>query len=495
MLTESFLNSCFSLLLNCKVKVRRDKSLYRDILEILDFYEKTQGSEIPITLKSKFDCLKRISEMLGEGKTPENSIDSVVSSEKYKHLIDFLCVKQSEELKDCVVSDIVNQVRLRKKLNFLLSNFKELNSFICSVKEGTFESLDNVVEDYETVVRTMYANLMEQSRMVSIESSCSLDLEKDDYGSVIEMIKKKYERVNVTPTGFDVFDNDVFNGGFEPSRLYVFGGGSGSGKSTLLNNFIIRSATLDENMFFKTAKKREGKKVFVYVTLENTIEEALLRTYQPLFDRTVTQVLQDLVSKRIDLKSELLEYLTKTNSTVIMKYFPATTISSVDLMMVLDDAISQYGKDAIVGLYVDYLDLLKTDVKYDMYRLELGHITLCLKNLAVDYNIPVITATQIGRSVYKGVTDARALTMDLIGESIKKVEHADFVAVLSKDKTDQTTVHLKVGKNRSGKSDVAIDFKVDFTKFKFINGFRATSAPEDEETKLTPFGGLGFDSF
>jgi len=155
-----------------------------------------------------------------------------------------------------------------------------------------------------------------------------------------------------------------------------------------------------------------------------------------------------------------------------MKYFPATTISSLDLMGVVDDVMEEYGHENIAGLYIDYLDLLKTDTRYDIYRLELGHITLALKTLAVQFNIPVITGTQLGRSAYK-INQSSDLGVDQISESIKKVEHADFVGLLAKDPIDDFLVHGKIGKNRSGKSNVSIDFKVDFSRFKFISATKS----------------------
>jgi replicative DNA helicase len=336
---------------------------------------------------------------------------------------------------------------------------------------------------------------MEHSRSVSIESSSSLDLRKDPYTSVVDTIKKHYDRTNITPTGFDIFDHNVLNGGFEPSRLYIFAGGTGSGKSTLINNLIIRSATMDSSSFFSTRKKTSENRVYVYVTLENTIEEALLRTYQPLFSKTTQDVLFMMSNYSIEdasnkIKTEMTDELDKNKSNIIMKYFPGTTISTVDLMMVLDDVINEYGKESIMGLFVDYLDLLKTDVKYDMYRLELGHITLSLKALAVAYGIPVITGTQLGRSIYR-TPDSYSLNLDQVGESIKKIEHADFVALLNKDLHDDTLVHMKIGKNRSGKSNVALDFKVRFDMFKFLQGYRAASEQIDPTTQDQAFSGFG----
>jgi len=493
MITESFLNSCFSVALNKTTKIRRNKNLYRDIIEILDFYEKEQGADIPIFLKGKFDCLRSVCEMLEQGKNPENVIDSIVVSGKNKQLLDFLYTKHTEELGDSALLDNINQVRLRRKLIFLLSNFDKLNDLVTSIKDSSFDSLDEVIQDYEEVVRSLYSNLMEQSRIVSIEASSSLDLGKDDYSDVVALIKKKYETVNVTPTGFSVLDGEVFNGGFEPSRLYVFAGGTGSGKSTLLNNFIINSATSDK-VFLKSPKR-----VYVYVTLENTIEEALLRTYQCLFDKTLVEVLQSLSSKdprqgAAEIRDNIVNHLNKTNSTIVMKYFPPMTVSVVDLMMALDDVVIDYGKDSIAGLFVDYLDLLRTNVKFDMYRLELGYITLALKALAVSYNIPVITATQLNRDVYR-VNDARSLFLDHVSESIKKVEHADCVCLLNKDPSDDKLIHMKVGKNRSGRSNVALEFRVDFSRFKFLNGYKLERRADKDEVVATFTGFREISSF
>jgi replicative DNA helicase len=218
----------------------------------------------------------------------------------------------------------------------------------------------------------------------------------------------------------------------------------------------------------KFPKNGKINRVYVYITLENTIEEALMRTYMPMFNLTVPEMLREIGSGS-DIKKLIATKLKESGSTIIMKYFPAMTVSPIDLMGVVDEVIDIYGKDCVAGLYVDYLDLLKADTRYDMYRLELGHITLSLKSLAVQYNIPVITASQLGRSAYR-IGNAQELGVDQISESIKKVEHADFVMLLAKDPINDKVVHGKVGKNRSGKSNLAIDFDVDFERFKFGHG-------------------------
>lgn len=497
MLTEIFLNSCFSVCLNEKTIVKRDKTLFRDILDVLTFYENKKTIEIPVTIQTKFDCLKKICQMSLDDKAMDNILDSLSFGEKYASLNDFITLKRIENINDNTTLDHVRQIRLRKKLNSLFTNYDQLSNFIESLNAGTFESIDDLVLDYEQIVKTLYTTMMQENRGIAIEASASLDLAKDDYSSVLELIMKKYERKNAISTGFSIFDIDVLNGGFEPSRTYVFGGASGAGKSTLLNNFIVNSAS--SPMMINQDEPEDDKwKVYIYITLENTIEESLLRTYQPLFSKSTSQVIAE-IRNGVNIKDKIVHEIAKTKSSIVMKYFPAMSISTVDIMAVLDEVIAEYGPGCIKGVYIDYLDLLRTDTKFDLYRLELGQITLSLKTMAVEYNVPVITATQLGRSAYR-VEQSHDLNLDQISESIKKVEHSDFVALLSKDPHEDNLVHLKVAKNRSGKSDVAIDFRVDFNRFKFLSGTKVEAKPKSKteskssdgmEQKSVRFDGLG----
>jgi len=432
--------------------------------------------------------------MLLDGKTADSVRDSVSLSEKFKQHQDFLDLKINEDLKDVIFQDFIRQVRIRKKIGALFQNYDELNKVLDSIKDGSFDSIDDLVEDYEVTIKTLYTNMMESNRAVTIESASSLDLMKDDYASVINMITKKYEKTNKTPTGFHLLDTpEYLNGGYEPSRLYVWGGGSGAGKSTMLNNSIYRAALSHSTLTLDGIKKPpvpgEIHNVYIYVTLENTIEEALMRTYQPMFDKTIPMMITD-IKENVPIGETISNELAKNSSTIIMKYFPAMSISTLDLMGVVDEAIEEYGIDSIRGLYVDYLDLLKTDTKYDIYRLELGHITLALKTLAVQYNIPVITATQLSRSVYN-IQESRELSLNQMSESIKKVEHADFVGLLGKDQNDNSIVHGKIGKNRAGKSNVALQFIVDFSKFKFIDA--TVAANKSKLDSSVSYDSLKFD--
>jgi len=484
MLTEVFLDMCFSTILG-KNNVKQNNSLYKDVLSILGQCKKNKKIEVPINVKPKFDLLETICIMKQEGKSNSNIIDSLSFSKKTQDYNQFLYDKTNEEISDTQSADNVRQIRVRTKLQSLFSNYDELITVLDSIRDGSFDSIDNVVSDYENMVKKIHMSIMDTNKGAAIESSSSLDLVDDDYENVLEQILNKYEKTSRISTGFDILDNECFFGGYERSRLYMYAGASGSGKSTIMVNSMINSAT--KTSFDLNIK---NKKVYVYISLENTVEETLLRMYQDLFRKTVPQALSD-VRNKVDIKKRINDELIKNNSTIVIKYFKPMVTSPMDIASVLDDTVAKYGRESIQLLSVDYLDLLKSDLQNDLYRMELGYITLSLKTIAVEYNIPVVTATQLNRSAFR-VKSAAELNLDQLSESSKKIDHSDCIVLLVKDDVCQDRVFMKVGKNRSGKSNVSIDWKVDFAICKFMSGALASGSKTAQQTSdnVLSFSGL-----
>jgi len=252
-----------------------------------------------------------------------------------------------------------------------------------------------------------------------------------------------------------------------------------SGKSTFLINILNRCIEEFGNKFKDKVEKdksavNDPKKVFIYITLENLIDESLMRMYQSMFDRSYDDLINLVISdSNTEIKQNISSKLDAANTTVIMKYFPKFSITPTDINMIIDDVASVYGKENIQAVLVDYLDLLEMDrIKYksnDMYRLELSKITSALKDIAVEHNLPLITLTQLGRDVYGKSFDPKSLNLGLISEAIKKVEHADFVSLMVRDASDESKIYLYVGKNRGGKSNVHMIVDVELEKFKFLS--------------------------
>lgn len=466
LITESFINTCFSLIF-CKTNVRKNRNLYSDIIEILNINDKN-SIDLPILLKNKIECLNKICNLKLENKTDDNIIDSLSLSDKYKNIIPTLELKRNDELNENIILDLVKQVRLRKKLNFLLSNYNNLYNVLNTIRDNNFDSIDDIINDYENIIKKSYSNIIEQNRDVNIEAISSIDLTKDDFNPLLNKIVEKYDRKNTIPSGYDLLDNYILNSGFEKGRIYITCGTAGSGKSTLLINLMINAA---RNQFL--INNSNNKKIFLYVTLENTVEESFMRLYQCLFNKTTQEILQDIQNK-VDIQKMICDEFNKNNSTIILKYFKPEITTVSDIRVVIDEIINEYGKENIQSLYLDYLDMLAADNKTDNRWQDIGSVCLSLKLLSSEYNISIISPSHLERSSYS-VDNIDKLSLANVGKSLLKVENSDSIIFMIPDKLDDSLIHAKMLKNRSGKNNISFDFKVNFENFKFINCFKVGS--------------------
>jgi replicative DNA helicase len=456
MITDHFLNTCITVCLSNSGRVT--DPIIQDIQDILLTFEKT--AEVPLEINQKFALLKILCDFKMAGKTKDTIIDSIVSFGQFVSMKDYLILK-SNEVEDDKISDYVKQIRCKKKFSLLLKDFNKLSKFVEDFDTSEFDSLEKVVVDYEDLISDIYSIMAEEKRKDNISKVSSLSLRNDNYTNVFDQIKLNYSGVNTVPTGYQELDK-LMRGGYDPGRLYVFGGASGDGKSAYLINNI-------KNAVEKDSRDKDGLiNVYAYISLENLIDESLLRLYSSWSQKDYDKILTNWDSERRVAETFLRNKVQVHNAEVDIQYKAPDTFTVFDLRVYIQSLRNAYkGKGRLRAVYVDYLDLLKSAKSFDVYRLELGYITLLLKVVAVAENIPIITATQLNRDGY----DKGTFSLTQMGESIKKVEHSDFVALLKAQlpdamgKTRFQDLDVYIGKNRCGAKDKKITLRADFSKF------------------------------
>jgi replicative DNA helicase len=483
MITEQFINSCFHLILSKTPNdnlIQSDKKIFSDMLNTLKVYENKKQIEIPINIQNKYDCLKKICELkVNKGETTEYAVDNVFLSDKFLDLKDYIETTREEELDNEQIDDILKQIRVRVKISQLFySNYDAMNDFFTNVKSGNFDSSDDLLKAYESFIKEQHMLIMEFDRNDNSKKSSNLSICEDVCDDITTSIKLKYDKKNKLPTGYSIFDDLIFYGGFDPGRLYMFAGGSGAGKSTLLLNLISNVADTYARKNLIEQKEEGIDNVVIYVTMENPIDESVFRLYMSIKNRNQDEALEDIDSG-INVREEVSNYFKNGRTNVLLKFYPAYSIGCFELMSILDDAIAKYGKNKIKGLYLDYLDLLISHKQNELYRLELSYIAATLKIIANHYNIPIITATQLNRSIYT-IISPDELNLSQMSEAIKKVEHADFVLLMGQDKFEPDLIHAKVGKNRCGKNGVPLGFKFDFERYKLLNCYKNNNTTKND---------------
>ena len=107
-----------------------------------------------------------------------------------------------------------------------------------------FDTIEDVIEEWRDIVKTASSAVADYELKTRSDLVSSFNTRTDGLDSLIREIRKKYSKANVVPSGIPELDIEFLNGGFQPSRVHLFGGTSGSGKSVLLLNFAKRAAMI-----------------------------------------------------------------------------------------------------------------------------------------------------------------------------------------------------------------------------------------------------------
>lgn len=465
MLTETFINLCCSVLLG---EHKFESSVYS---AITDIFSVVKEDTIPITFRPKYQ-LVQIALKLRENKlTNEQIIDNIVAAGHFKQLDTFIREIGKRIITAEQIAAAEQRIFENRKFVTTQIDIDTFSHFVTSYENGEFSNGSEITDKWEQLISSAHSTILQQQRQRSTESIRELDLFNDDYSSVIKAIEANYGGKNSISTGYDGLDQDM-NGGFEPQRLYIICGASGDGKSTLLLNFV-RNA-VERN------KDRTGLPILIpYYTMENLVDETLVRLYCSITRKTPKEILQNFAEEMTTIEPFMKSWMEKYNARVIIKWFTPGATSVSDLFASNETIQHEWaGKGILKATYIDYLDLLRSGKVFDLHRLELGQITMDMKMSAAIQRIPWITVTQLNRMAYE-TTDMPTLAN--ISESMKKVDNADFIALIKStsnqpdDNEDLKYVHssqaksemkISIQKNRSGAKNGFVTLNADFSRFR-----------------------------
>tara|TARA_R110001583_G_scaffold48919_7_gene153110 strand:+ start:1811 stop:3187 length:1377 start_codon:yes stop_codon:yes gene_type:complete len=299
----------------------------------------------------------------------------------------------------------------------------------------------------------------------ALEESVSL-ISSDKYDSVIDVMKKalsvgtpstvghdffqdieaRFTKINriTCPTGIPPLDKkDVMNGGLARGEIGVVTANTGVGKSHFLVH--VGSEAL-----------RVGKNVLHY-TFELTETSVGIR-----YDSNLCNIQSNQV---IDRKKEVLEYYNNTNlGRLIIKEYPtgSATIST------LRNHIEKLQLKSFVPslIIIDYADIMRSTRSYDSLRHELKLIYEELRNLAMDLNIPIWTASQANRES----ANSSVVGLENMSEAYGKAMVADVVVSLSRKPMEKAEGfgRLFVAKNRAGRDGILFPIHLDTAMSKIV---------------------------
>ena len=291
-------------------------------------------------------------------------------------------------------------------------------------------------------------------------------MQADKYESIVESIKKAVQvgtapsvghdffnemdarftllKRDTIPTGMPELDKkELLNGGSGKGELLCVVGGSGSGKS----HFLIM---LGANAL------RYGKNVLHY-TFELSETSVGIRYDSNLCDIDSNEVM--------DRKEEVKKFYenSKGLGRLFIKEYPTNTASVFTIRSHIERLdLKGFKPDIII---IDYADIMRSTRQFDSLRHELKLVYEELRGMAMEYKIPIWTASQSN----KEGANAEIIDMTNMSEAYGKAMICDFIISVSRRSHEKASGwgRLYVAKNRAGRDGLVYPAKINTARSQF----------------------------
>ena len=351
-----------------------------------------------------------------------------------------------------LISQVPNLVYLEEyirlvKDKFLRRKLIKLGYEIINSGYVTNNSLENLLNNFEHKL----FNLVTEIKTQTLHSSAEL------LNNVFVELKEKSLNPFLPGLSSGFYDLDSLTQGFQQSDLIIIAGRPSMGKTALGLNIalnIIKESKLPV-LFFSLEMSKE-QIMYRLLSIEASINQTRLR------NGTLDQKDWIKLNKIIKIMSKLPFFIDDTPD-----------LSIQDIQSKIKTIIFEQGHIGLI--IIDYLQLMQNSISKTENRVqELSIITRALKSLARQFNVPIITLSQLSRNVENRI-DKKPILSDL-RESGSIEQDADLVLMLynnknlnpSKDQNDSCLTELIIAKQRNGPTGT-VQLKFDQKKTKFFD--------------------------
>lgn len=449
MIGELFLDSSIKAIINIPNDYEKNRLIFESLSYTLEWYKnEIENDDIEIEFAEKVNLVSYLNNyrLKHENYTYEKLKETLLNG-KYNHFVDSLDHKRIKySYDDC--DEFLQYILKKKKLCQLLTGRIALKTILNNIETGNYQDEEEIIEEWNERLHNLYLNMMDTQKEELLEEVSQLDLLNDDYTPVVQKISETLNVENSIKTGFNFLDRNLSTDGLEQRRLYLIGGTSGVGKSNFLINLVKNAITYGK-----------GNQTFLYITAENLIDESLIRMYCCITGNSFYNVVNKIKREgTYDFKTEIKNEFQKHNSNVIFYYVQGSTTRVKEIELLVDSIKNKYKN--LAGVYIDYLDLLRPNRTQGDRRLDLGVVADELKNIAINFAVPMTTVTQLNRLGYE--KDLRP-SLTQMSESMLKIDRSDVVLFLQSPKDnvlkdssvgkEYKIIRLSLLKNRNGPTD------------------------------------------
>ncbi len=320
------------------------------------------------------------------------------------------------------------------------------------------DALEKAVELIQTDKFESVVGLMKEAVAVGMPSSVGHDFFEDMEARFVKT------RRQCCPTGLKRLDQkDILQGGLGKGELGVVTANTGVGKSHWL-------VAVGANAM------RVGKNV-VHYTFELSETAVGIR-----YDSNLCNIPSNDVSDNKDIV--LKRYEDTDLGRLIIKEYPTGSASIITIRNHLEKLMMKGFVPSLI--IIDYADVMRSTRSYDSLRHELKLVYEELRNLSMELNVPIWTASQANRDSAK----SDIVGLENMSEAYGKAMVADVVLSLSRKpmEKDKGTGRIFVAKNRAGRDGVLFPIHIDTARSKIEildpNEMSLNEAVSQDETSM-----------
>ena len=353
--------------------------------------------------------------------------------------------------------EIINNIPIYIKINY--EEIKYINKaiedrlqyyYLYNYKDRIYDTVERLDSgDYKSFyeINNKLTNICTElithvRKTKSIDSTQEFSLSDENFdNNMIDIVNKLQNPSRQIKTGIKKL-NEILSPAFMSGRLYIFMGLPGGWKSGMLLKTLRDTKKYNADIQVKKPGKRPCA---VLITMENDVEETIERMFNMVVSsNNIRGFTPKQVVKMVKDSGEL--SITNDNGLdIVIRYYPNRSIDTNDLYTIIDD-LADDGREVIM-LILDYIKRIRPAERGKDEKEELKNITNELKTLALEYDIPVVSAHQLNRSGASVVDAAmqsnkedlaRFLGRSNVGSAWEIIENADWVCIINVEKKRDT---------------------------------------------------------
>jgi replicative DNA helicase len=335
-----------------------------------------------------------------------------------------------QQVRGCI--DLIKQIELEKKESTDITWLSEQTEKFCQDKaiyNAIMESVQILDNKNSNKSKGEIPKLLSTALGVSFDTNVGHDYIQDS-SDRFDFYHRQESRI---PFDLDLF-NKITKGGIPNKTLSICLAGTGVGKSMFMCHMAASCLSQGHNV--------------LYITLEMAEERIAERIDANLLNVTMSE-LHRMTKSEYDRKFEALKV--KTHGKLIIKEYPTAAANSLHFRALLNELHLKKNFQPQI-IFIDYLNIcssarLKPGANVNSYSY-IKAIAEELRGLAVEFNLPIVSATQTTRG---GFNNSDVELTDT-SESFGLPATADFMfALISTEELQQLNqLMVKQLKNRFG---------------------------------------------